>query len=70
MIDPQIPMRLGAEVDDLRAENAALKAERDELERMLICVETNLSKTMSKSIQKLQAKTIREVLAMQKEKTE
>lgn len=66
MIDPQIPMRLGAEVDDLRAENATLKAERDELERMLICVETNLSKTMSKSIQKLQAKTIREVLCAMK----
>lgn len=27
MIDPQIPMRLGAEVDDLRAENAALREE-------------------------------------------
>ena len=25
MIDPQIPMRLGAEVDDLRAENARLR---------------------------------------------
>lgn len=41
-------------VEKLEAENANLK-------RLLVCVETNLSKGMSKSIQKLQAKTIREV---------
>ena len=65
----ETPTEVGSGADEiirLRAENAALKAERDELERMLICVETNLSKTMSKSIQKLQAKTIREVLCAMK----
>lgn len=43
-----------------------IEAQQVEIERLrtlLICVEVNLSKSMSKSIQRLQARTIREVLS-------
>ena len=53
---------------ELEEEITRLTKQRDELVDLLRCVETNLSKGMSKSIQKLQAQAIRAALAAVKEK--
>ena len=49
---------LPAYVVGLEKQNDKLKAERDALRELLRCVSTNLKKTMSKSMQELQARTI------------
>jgi predicted nuclease with TOPRIM domain len=50
------------QVTALQDEANDLRVSNDKLVAMLKCVETNLSKSMSKSIQRLQARQIAEVL--------
>jgi hypothetical protein len=53
----------------LAKENEALRTANSRLEAMLVCVDTNLCKGMSRSIQRLQAKEIRDEISSVKRST-